>query len=263
MIAPPELVDIGVNLGHRSFAKDLDEVLLRARAAGVVRMIVTGTSVPASQEALALARAHGLYATAGVHPHDAARCGDDTIDALRRLHEDPRVVAVGECGLDFNRDFSPRPVQEKWLEAQIALACELGKPLFLHERDAHARLVEILDRFSPLPPVVVHCFTGGEAELDAYLARGYSIGITGWVCDPRRGSALQAVVPRIPVDRLMLETDAPYLTPRDVPGLKGHGRNEPAWLVHVLATVARCAGRPAEHIAAETTANARQFFGLE
>ncbi|HEY0134769.1 MAG TPA: TatD family hydrolase, partial [Nannocystis sp.] len=167
-----QLVDIGVNLGHRSFAGDRDAVLERAVKAGVRTMICTGTSVRGSQDALALARSRPgtLYATAGVHPHDAARCDAGTLDALRALADRPEVVAIGECGLDFNRDFSPRPVQIEWFARQVVLAKELGLPLFLHERDAAEAFLDVLDAEQPAPEtVVVHCFTGDGPTLKQYL----------------------------------------------------------------------------------------------
>lgn len=271
-----ELIDIGVNLTHRSFSRDRAEVIARARAAGVSALILTGTSVQHSREALSLSRQHpgALYSTAGVHPHDAGRCGVAGLAELRELLRDPSVVAVGECGLDFNRDFSPRPVQEQVFAAQVQLAIELGKPLFLHERDAHDAFVAVLDRASVRPgaqpgergalPVqaVVHCFTGSRAALAAYLARGFFIGITGWICDERRGRELQQLVKQVPLDRLMIETDAPFLLPRDLKPRPADGRNEPATLAHIAAVVARCMGRPLAEVAAATTANARRFFKL-
>ena len=270
------LIDIGVNLTHRSFTRDRAEVIARARAAGVGTLVLTGTSVQHSREALALARQHPgtLYATAGVHPHEAARCGVAGLAELRELLRHPSVVAVGECGLDFNRDFSPRPVQEQVFAAQVQLAVELGKPLFLHERDAHEAFVAVLDRArtqqgghpgpdGALPvPAVVHCFTGSSTALAAYLARGFFIGITGWICDERRGRELQRLVQQVPLDRLMIETDAPFLLPRDLRPRPADGRNEPATLAHLAATVARCMGRPLAEVAAATTANARRFFKL-
>ena len=264
-----ELVDIGVNLGHRSFAADRAQVLARAVAAGVRTLICTGTSVRASEEALALARGQpGLvYATAGVHPHDAARCEGasietiDIIDALRTLARAPEVVAIGECGLDFNRDFSPRPVQVEWFRRQVALAKALELPLFLHERDAAEALLAVLDAEKPRPEqVVVHCFTGDEPTLQQYLRRGYNIGITGWICDERRGLHLRALVRQIAGERLLVETDAPFLTPRDLRPKPAGGRNEPAFLPHVLRTIAQCRGEDPEALAASTTANARRVF---
>lgn len=265
-----ELVDIGVNLTHRSFANDRPAVLARARAAGVRTLILTGTSVAHSREALALAQRHpgALYSTAGIHPHDAKHGGPAALQELRELASRPEVVAVGECGLDFNRNFSPPEVQKQVFASQVELAMELGKPLFLHERDAHPAFIAVLERIarpggSLAVPAVVHCFTGTRQALDAYLARGCSIGITGWVCDERRGRELQLLLKHIPLDRLMLETDAPFLAPRDLEPRPANGRNEPATLAHIAAVVARCMGRPLADVAAATTANARRFFGLD
>ena len=173
------------------------------------------------------------------------------------------MVAIGECGLDFNRNYSPHPDQEKWLVEQFELAREIGKPLFVHSRDAHPRLAEILREYrGRLSRVVVHCFTGEAEELRAYLELDCHIGITGWICDERRGRHLHALVREIPADRLLLETDAPYLTPRDLRPQPHARRNEPAFLPHILRTVARALGKPAEQVAEETTRNARAFFGL-
>ncbi|MBC7804101.1 MAG: TatD family hydrolase [Candidatus Parcubacteria bacterium] len=258
------LVDIGANLTHPAFHPDLPEVLARASAAGVAAIVVTGTSVSESVNALRLSGEHPgmVRATAGIHPHNASECDDSTIPALRVLAQNPRIVAIGECGLDFNRNYSPHPDQEKWFAAQVELACELGKPLFLHSRDAKEKFVEVMKRFKTLPPAVAHCFTGDRAELHAYLDLGLYIGITGWICDERRGAHLLELVRDIPADRLMLETDSPYLTPRDLRPQPKARRNEPAHLPHILRTVARALGKPAGQLAEETTINAKAFFGL-
>lgn len=262
---PSPLVDIGVNLTHSSFSHDLDAVLERAAEVGVRQLVVTGTSVEGSREALELARSRPgtLFSTAGVHPHDAKTCDDATLDALRELSGAPEVVALGECGLDYNRDFSPRPVQRQWFEAQVVLAAELGLPLFLHERNAHEDFVAIVAAHrADLKAACIHCFTGTEAELDAYLELDLHVGITGWICDERRGTHLREVVHRIPADRLMVETDAPYLLPRDLRPKPKSRRNEPVHLRHVLETLAHCRGEAPEVTAAATTATARAFFGL-
>jgi TatD DNase family protein len=256
-----QLVDIGANLTHASFRDDLDAVLARARAHGVARIIVTGNSVEESRHAAQLADAHGLYATAGVHPHHARDCDETTIAALRAVAAHPKVVALGECGLDFNRNYSPHPSQEKWFVAQLELAAELGKPLFLHSRDAHPRFAEIL-RNLRVDKAVAHCFTGEAAELRAYLDLGLYIGITGWICDERRGRHLVALAKEIPGDRLLLETDSPYLTPRDLHPQPKARRNEPAHLPHILRAVARARGEAPEALAAATTRNAQAFFGI-
>jgi TatD DNase family protein len=258
-----QLVDIGANLTHPAFRDDFDAVMARARQAGVAQIIVTGTTVQESQAAFALAASHSdaLYATAGVHPHHARDCDSRTIPALRELAKDPRVVAIGECGLDFNRNYSPHLEQEKWFVAQIELALSLNRPLFLHSRDAHPRFAEIVKHYQ-VKNAVAHCFTGEREELKAYLDLGLYIGITGWICDERRGRHLIDFVREIPKDRLLLETDSPYLTPRDLKPQPKARRNEPAFLPHILRTVARALGRPAEEVAAETARNARQLFSL-
>jgi TatD DNase family protein len=259
-----QLVDIGANLTHPAFHADLPEVLARAQAAGVAQAVVTGTSVQESTAALALAKANeSLYCTAGVHPHNARECDDSTIPALRVLAQQPKVVAIGECGLDFNRNYSPHPDQEKWFEAQVALAVELGKPLFLHSRDAFERFHSVMSRYKNQVKGVAHCFTGEKAELHAYVDLGLYIGITGWICDERRGTHLLQLVRDIPQDRLLLETDSPYLTPRTMRPQPRARRNEPAFLTHVLRTVAAALGKEPARVAEETTRNARTFFGLQ
>ncbi len=259
------LADIGANLTHAAFRDDLGAVLERARAAGVATIVVTGTTVAESRAAAALADAHPgfLYATAGVHPHHARECDAQTVAALRALAAQQGVVALGECGLDFNRNYAPHPDQERWFVAQLELACAIGKPLFLHSRDAHPRFADILRAHrTQLPPAVAHCFTGEQDELRAYLDLGLYVGITGWICDERRGRHLLELVPEIPRDRLLVETDAPYLTPRDLHPQPKARRNEPAFLPHIVKRIAQALGRPAEEVAAETRANAHAFFGV-
>ena len=265
MTSPPPLIDIGVNLGHDSFDHDRDAVMEAARRAGVAQMIVTGTSVAASIKAAELVGGHPgvLYSTAGVHPHDAATFGIDTSAQLHRLLQQPQVVAVGETGLDFFRDFSPRDLQEQAFAEQLALAAQTQLPVFLHQRDAHVRFMALLkEQRDKLARGVVHCFTGTRAELHDYLDLDMYIGITGWICDERRGQELQEIVKDIPLERLMLETDAPYLMPRNIKPKPAGRRNEPAHLVWVLEMVARCTGREAAEIAAASTANAKVFFAI-
>lgn len=252
------MIDIGVNLAHRRFSGDLAEVLLRARNAGVRAMIATGISVSASERALSIARAcPDVWCTAGVHPHEARSLDRRGLERLRTLASDDRVVVIGECGLDYDRNFSP-PEQQRWaFEAQLELAAELGMPVFLHEREAHDDFVAILARWRDrLPRAVVHCFTGRRRSLDAYLEMDLHIGITGWICDRRRGAHLDELVPRIPSDRLMIETDAPFLVPPEARSK----RNEPAFLRFVLAAVARAADKPPDQIERETEATAERFF---
>jgi TatD DNase family protein len=260
-----QLIDIGANLTHDSFDHDRDAVLARARAAGVVQMVVTGASRENSPQALALARAHPgeLFATAGVHPHHATEYTAECDAELRALHAHAEVVAVGECGLDYFRDLSPRPAQRKAFERQLEIAVDTGKPLFLHQRDAHADFMAIMRAFEGrIGPAVVHCFTGTREELFDYLDRDWHVGITGWLCDERRGTHLRELVRHVPGERLMIETDAPYLLPRTVKPAPSHRRNEPMYLAHIVEELARDRGEDVATTAARSTATARAFFRL-
>lgn len=259
------LIDIGANLTSSRFAEDLAQVLERARGTGLEHILVTGTSESASGEALALARQYPgfLSCTAGVHPHDAKHWRADSAELLTRLAASPEVVAMGECGLDYNRDFSPRDQQRACFEAQLALAAELNKPVFLHQRDAHQDFMALLKKHrDQLPGAVVHCFTGTREELDDYLELGCHIGITGWLCDRKRGAQLREMVRAIPIERLMIETDAPYLTPHNLEHKPKGNRNEPAFLPAVLAMLAESTGYSEARLAAQTRENTRRFFGL-
>lgn len=260
-----DLVDIGANLTHESFAEDRDAVMARALQAGVRRLVVTGADLAGSRQAAALAAAHPsrLWSTAGVHPHHAqsfeASHRGELLDLLRLKS----VVAVGECGLDYFRNLSSPPAQRAAFIAQLEIAAQIGKPVFLHQRDAHGDFAAILNDFDgKLQGGVAHCFTGGELELEAYLELGLYIGITGWACDERRGVELRGVVPRIPADRLLIETDAPYLLPRDMTPLPKSRRNEPAYLPHIAATVAHLRDETVEAVASMTTRNAVALFAL-
>ncbi|MEM7199765.1 MAG: TatD family hydrolase [Planctomycetota bacterium] len=260
-----DLIDIGANLAANAFDSDRDAVIDRAREAGVRRMVVTGPTASESVQALALVRERPgvLWSTAGVHPHYAADYNEATTAELRQLAEAPEVVAVGECGLDFYRDLSPRDAQVAALEAQLQLAADLVMPVFLHERDAHEAMAAVLREWRPrIPRGVVHCFTGDERALRAYLDLDYHIGITGWLCDERRGQHLRDLVRLVPAGRLMIETDAPYLLPRTIRPRPKSRRNEPANLPWVLDAVASCLGKPAAQVAEETTRTAVAFFGL-
>lgn len=260
-----ELIDIGANLGHDSFDADRDAVIARARDAGVSRIIVTGTSIAASEQAIGLAadRPGILFATAGIHPHHATELDAAALDRLRALAGSPGVVAIGECGLDYFRDFSPRDAQRAAFDAQLEIARDTGLPVFLHQRDAHSDFIAALGPMrGDLAGGVAHCFTGGPAELGDYLDLDLSIGITGWVCDERRGGALREAVPLIPLDRLLLETDAPYLLPRTLRPRPATRRNEPSWLPHIAGVVAELMGRPLAEIAEAATMNTERLFRL-
>src|SRR3954471_4297170 len=256
-----QLTDIGANLTHATFHEDLDAVVGRAQAAGASALIVNRTNVLESEMAAEIAERLDLYCTVGVHPHHARDCGPATIGELRRLAEHSRVVAIGECGLDFNRNYSPHPDQEKWFVAQLELGLELDLPLFLHSRDAHPRFAEIL-RHHRVKDAVAHCFTGDKDELHAYLDLGLYVGLPRWLCAERRATPLLQLVGDIPADRLLLETDSPYLTPRDMRPQPKSRRNEPAFLAHIAKTVARAVGKPLEQLAEETTRNAETLFRL-
>ena len=260
-----QLLDIGANLTHESFRHDFDAVLQRARTHGVARIIVTGASREGSTHALALAKAHPgrLFATAGVHPHHAIDYDDAADLLLRELAQDHAVRAVGETGLDYNRNYSPRDVQLQVFERQPQIAVDVQKPLFLHQRDAHTDFVALLRRYrDKVPAIVVHCFTDTGEALRDYLALDCHIGITGWICDERRGTHLRELVREIPANRLMIETDAPYLLPRTVRPPPAHRRNEPMYLKHICEEIARDRGEPVEVTAANSTAAAEAFFGL-
>ena len=260
-----DLVDIGANLTHASFDHDRDDVLARALAAGVAQLVVTGSSVDESRAAARLSLAHEgvLYATAGIHPHHARELDEHSMPALREIARAQAVVAIGECGLDYYRNFSSHEAQEHAFVAQLELAAELQLPVFLHQRDAHARFVAIVREHRPrLARAVAHCFTGTAQELADCLDLDLHVGITGWICDERRGSHLREIVNDIPGDRLMLETDAPYLLPRDLSPRPATRRNEPAFLPHIARVVAACRGESADELARITSENARRFFGL-
>jgi len=259
------LIDIGINLAHDSYDGDRDAVIARALAAGVVQMIVTGSSAASSRAAISLSRQHPgqLFATAGVHPHHATELTAAVLAELRQLALEPQVVAVGECGLDYYRNYSPHAAQQQAFHRQLELAGESGKPVFLHQRDAHEDFIAILrEHGATIAGGVAHCFTGGAAELESYLELGLAIGITGWICDERRGSHLLQLVRRIPAERLLLETDGPYLLPRDLIPKPASRRNEPVYLPHIAAVVAQARGEPPETLARSSTEAARRLFRL-
>ena len=260
-----ELFDIGANLGHDSFTQDLTDVLARAREAGVTQIVVTGASREGSPKALQLAQQHPsfLHATAGVHPHHALEYTEECDAEMRALHAHAEIIAVGECGLDYFRDLSPRPAQRKAFERQLRLASELNKPLFLHQRDAHEDFIAMMKDFQgQIGKAVVHCFTGTKKDLFDCLDNDFYIGITGWLCDERRGLHLREIVKNIPANRLMIETDAPYLLPRSVKPMPSHRRNEPMYLKHIVEELAKDRNETVQQTASNSTQTAREFFTL-
>lgn len=261
-----DLIDIGANLSHVSFEQDFDQVVDDARQAGLRHIVLTGTDLEtsAASQGLALQQPGFFSSTAGFHPHVASQADAQAMYALEPLLACKEVVAVGETGLDFNRNYSPQNIQIEAFEQHLELAKQFQKPLFLHQRDAHEEFVAVLRKHrSQLIGGVVHCFTDTESALREYLDLDMYIGITGWICDERRGLDLQQHVRLIPDDRLLIETDAPYLLPRTLKPKPKTRRNEPKHLVEVLKTVAKCRNQSEQAIADLTTGNARRLFGVE
>jgi len=264
-MAYQKLIDIGVNLTHPRFDVDRAAVIQRAADAGIAHMVLTGTTLSESSTALTMASSHSglMTATAGVHPHYASEWVETSTNVLKDLLINPHAVAVGETGLDYCRDFSPRPAQQKAFEAQLSIAAETGCPAFLHQRDAEADFLAIMAEYrDQLSAAVLHCFTGERAFLHQCLDLDLHIGITGWICDERRGAPLCESVSDIPDNRLMIETDAPFLLPRDLPDKPTDRRNEPAFLSHVLTRVAQLRDQAANQLAATTVTNSQAFFRL-
>jgi len=258
---PYTLVDAGVNLTNYQFDDEHLDVITRAKNAGVEKMLLIGCDISTSEQSLALAKSYQLFSTAGIHPHDAKTATDSLESQLTLLANQPQVVAIGECGLDYNRDFSPRYIQRSVFRRQLALAEQLNLPVYLHERDATDDMINILSEFNVRG--ILHCFTGDKNALKNYLALGLYIGITGWVCDERRGQALQSLIPNIPLNRLLIETDAPFLIPRTVKPKPKSRKNEPSLLPYICQTIAELYQLEPHVIAKQTTDNFYTFFGLE
>ena len=260
-----ELVDIGVNLTNKSLLADLDGIVQRAADAGVTQMVVTGTTLSDSAQAIELCAQYPttLVSTCGIHPHHASDWNADSYHDLCLMARQPCVRAIGETGLDFNRNFSPATAQERAFAQHMALAAELQLPLFCHQRDAHEQFAAmLLEQRDRLDRVVVHCFTDTREALIKYLDLDCYIGITGWICDERRGLELRDLVKLIPEDRLLLETDAPYLLPRNLDPKPTSRINEPAHLRHILNDVAKYLQRPVNSLAKAVVHNSRTFFDL-
>jgi TatD DNase family protein len=255
------MIDAGVNLTNHQFDDQHNDVITKANAAGVSNMLIIGCDITSSEHALALAQRHNLYATAGIHPHDAKTVTEELELQLTKLASNNKIIAIGECGLDYNRDFSPREMQRTVLRRQLALAEQLNLPVYLHERDATDDMLLILNEFNIRG--VLHCFTGNEDALNQYLALGLYIGITGWVCDERRGKTLQSLIPKIPLNRLLIETDAPFLIPRIIKPKPKTRKNEPAFLPYICQTIAELYQLSPQDIASQTTHNFKQLFLLE
>ena len=259
------MIDIGVNLTNKRFDKDRLDVISRAKSTSINALIVTGTSIEESQKALELCQAHPnyLYCTAGVHPHDADHVSDNYLQTLMQLLQQPQVKAVGECGLDFNRNFSTPVQQQKVFDEQIALAAQVNMPLFLHQRDAFDCWYQLLSPYlNKVPAMVSHCFTGSKAELKTCLDAGMYIGITGWICDERRGDVLRDIIKYIPLERLLIETDAPYLTPRTIKPRPKSSRNEPSYLSFIVTEISNLTGYSIQKIMTQTILNTQDVFAI-
>lgn len=262
-------IDIGINLTNRQFNNEHEEIINRALDSGVEQMILTGTSVRGSKESAEIAEDYPdiLYSTAGIHPHDAKTFNSESILELRKLLKLPHVVSVGECGLDFDRDFSPRPVQEKCYKAHLELSIEVQKPLFLHERSAFQRFNDVTNEYlEKLPKAVVHCFTGTLQEAKIYLDKGFYLGFTGAISDTKRFAQLQEAIQYIPLDRMLIETDAPFMLPKNVPLREldpyQKRRNEPAFLPYVAQTIAHFKKLSLSEVAEATAETTRNFFEI-
>lgn len=258
-----QLFDSHCHLDLAEFDKDRDQVVQRAREAGVEKILIPGCDLKSAKKAVALADAiSGCYAAVGVHPHDASGCSDQVMAELKGLTAHPKVKAIGETGLDFNRMYSPAHIQEKWFERQMALARDTGLPLIFHERDSKGRFLEMLvAHIIPGQKGVVHCFSGNKKELSAYLDLGFFIGVTGIATMKKRGKPLRDLIPLIPLDRLVIETDAPYLTP--APEKNKTRRNEPAFVGRVLSTAAKVLNRKEEDLAGMIWGNTLRLYAID
>lgn len=263
------LIDIGVNLSNNRFADDLDQVIERALATNIKQLVLTGTSVQETQKVIEICDSleqkypNTLYATAGIHPHDADELNSEKLAILSTLADSDAVVAIGETGLDFNRNFSTTANQIYAFEAQIELAEEKKMPLFMHERDAAAKQIEIITHYRDnFTRGVIHCFTGDKKTLYRYLDLDLYIGITGWICDPKRGEELRKIVADIPLNRLMIETDAPYLIPKNIPKQPKNRRNEPSFLSYVLDALKSQRTETIETLAKAIRDNSKFFFNI-
>ena len=258
-----KIFDSHCHLDDRSYNKDRDTVLDRATGAGVTRIMIVGIDEKSSRKAVHLAQSYSpCFASVGVHPHVAKNCDENTLSSLTELAASSRVKAWGETGLDFNRMYSPRKDQEKWFIRQLDVARKLDLPLIFHERDSKGRFFEILSSHCP-PGLkgVVHCFSGNRKELERYLDFGLYIGITGILTIKTRGEDLRRLVTEIPAERLLVETDAPYLTP--APEKNRTRRNEPAFVKSVLLKLAQVRDEDPESMAEKIWANTCRLYGIE
>ena len=256
------LFDSHCHLDDKAFDKDLDDVIHRMHDAGVVSAMTIGTTFERCVKGVAIAESiPGVYAAVGIHPHDAKSCDEDVLKTLKNFAGNSSVRAWGEIGLDFNRMFSPKNIQEMWLIRQLEISNEIKLPVIFHERDSNGRLIDILkSHFTTGQNGVVHCFSGSEDELKQYLDLGLYIGITGILTIKGRGSDLRKMAPLIPEDRILIETDAPYLTP--TPERNHTQRNEPAFVRSVLFKLANVRREDPASLAETLWNNTCQLYGV-
>ena len=256
------MFDVGVNLFNAQFDLDRNEVIDRAKAAGVQSMLLISTDIEETRKnQLESELDANFFCTAGVHPHYSASVTPHELQQLETLLTHHKVVAVGECGLDFNRDFSPRDRQIEVFELQLELAKNVKKPVYLHERDAFDTQLALL-KHHQIQQGVAHCFTGNVQQMRAYLDLGLYIGITGWLCDERRHDQLVEALNYLPLDRLLIETDAPYLLPRTLQQKPKSRRNEPMYLLEIASYIASLTGKSVDQIRQTSVANSYRVFNL-
>lgn len=256
------MFDVGVNLFNAQFDLDRNEVIDRAKAAGVQSMLLISTDIEETRKnQLESELDANFFCTAGVHPHYSASVTPNELQQLETLLTHHKVVAVGECGLDFNRDFSPRDRQIEVFELQLELAKNVKKPVYLHERDAFDTQLALL-KHHQIQQGVAHCFTGNVQQMRAYLDLGLYIGITGWLCDERRHDQLVEALNYLPLDRLLIETDAPYLLPRTLQQKPKSRRNEPMYLLEIASYIASLTGKSVDQIRQTSIANSYRVFNL-
>ena len=258
-----KIFDSHCHLDDKTYHQDLEKTLGRARSAGVARMMSIGINKRTSAIAVSLARSHReIYASVGVHPHDVKNCNESILGELVDLAQHKEVRAWGEIGLDFNRMYSPRQDQEKWFRRQLEIAGQQNLPMIFHERDSNGRFIEMLKtQCGQAVNGVVHCFSGTREELGHYLDLGLQIGITGIITMKSRGAQLREMVPGIPADRLLIETDAPYLTPS--PERNRHRRNEPAFVKSVLLKLAEARNEDPAELAQRVWENTCRLYNIE
>jgi len=273
------LIDGGTNLTHRKFHELNDYVVARALAGGVQKMVVTGLKWNACKAAVVMARTRPniLYAAVGIHPHHVKEdWNDKTADGLEELIKSPGVVAIGECGLDFNKDYSPRELQETAFKKQVELAVRHKKALLVHDRDAHQNILDILKEFEDaLPSVVIHCFTGSKDQIKTYIERGYYIGVTGYLCKEKYGETLRDAIKdgTLPLDRIIVQTNAPYMTPNtprnDLDPVSQTlldacaVENEPCTLSIIVRQIAKCISQEPRQVADVLTETAMKVYRFQ